>query len=53
MNAGISGTMVDHATEQQQSDSSSGNQNEYEHDNHYGKARTSIVSPTFHPYSRS
>ena len=38
----------------QTSDNSSGNQPDYEHDNLYGKAKTSIVSsPNYHPYARS
>lgn len=38
----------------QQTGNSPGNQVDYEHDNHNGKAKTSIVSsPTFHPYSRN
>ncbi|CAF0792903.1 unnamed protein product [Rotaria sp. Silwood1] len=53
MNTAMSGTMGDNGTGQQ-SGNSPGNQNDYEHDNHYGKAKTSIVSsPTYHPYSRS
>jgi hypothetical protein len=53
MNTGMSGTMGDNGTGQQ-SGNSPGNQADYEHDNHYGKAKTSIVSsPTYHPYSRS
>jgi len=53
MNSGVSGTMVDNSTGQQ-SGNSPGNQTDYEHDNHYGKAKTSIVSsPTYHPYSRN
>jgi hypothetical protein len=53
MHTGMTGTVVDNSTGQQ-SGNSPGNQTEYEHDNHYGKAKTSIVSsPTYHPYSRS
>jgi len=53
MNTGMSGTMGDNGTGQQ-SGNSPGNQTDYEHDNHYGKAKTSIVSsPTYHPYARS
>lgn len=53
MGAGGSGSMVDNGSGQQ-SGNSPGNPADYEHDNHYGKAKTSIVSsPTYHPYSRS
>ncbi|CAF2357083.1 unnamed protein product [Rotaria sp. Silwood2] len=53
MSTAMSGTMGDNGTGQQ-SGNSPGNQNDYEHDNHCGKAKTSIVSsPTYHPYSRS
>ena len=49
----MSGTMVDNGTGQQ-SGNSPGNPTDYEHDNLYGKAKTSIVSsPTYHPYSRN
>ena len=45
--------MVDDITGQQ-TDIPLGNQTDYEHDNHHGKAKTSIVSsPTYHPYSRN
>lgn len=38
----------------QPSDSSPGNPTDYEHDNTYGKAKTSFVSsPPYHPYSRN
>jgi RNA recognition motif-containing protein len=56
----LNSAMVDNSTgqqqqqQQQQSGNSPSNQIDYEHDNHYGKAKTSIVSsPTYHPYSRS
>lgn len=53
MNTNMSGSASDNAT-RQQSDNSPGNPTDYEHDNHYGKAKTSIVSsPTYHPYSRN
>ncbi|CAF4557275.1 unnamed protein product [Rotaria socialis] len=53
MNTGMSGTMGDSATGQQ-TGNSPGNQNDYDHDNHHGKSKTTIVaSPTYHPYSRS
>ncbi|CAF1150533.1 unnamed protein product [Adineta steineri] len=53
MSTGMSGTMGDNGIGQQ-SDNSPSNQTDYEHDNHCGKAKTSIVSsPTYHPYSRS
>lgn len=53
MGPGGSGSMVDNGSGQQ-SGNSPGNPADYEHDNHYGKAKTSIVSsPTYHPYSRS
>jgi hypothetical protein len=53
MNAGASGSMGDNNAGQQ-SGNSPGNQADYDHDNHYGKAKTSIVSsPTYHPYSRN
>lgn len=49
MNTGMSDNGIG-----QQSGNSTGNPPDYEHDNHYGKAKTSIVSsPTYHPYSRS
>ena len=45
--------MSDNGT-RQPSDNSPGNPTDYEHDNHYSKAKTSIVpSPTYHPYSRN
>jgi hypothetical protein len=53
MNAGMNNSMGDNGIGQT-SDNSSGNQTDYEHDNLYGKAKTSIVSsPTYHPYARS
>lgn len=53
MHTALSDTMCDPSTGHQL-DNSPGNQTDYEHDNHYGKAKTSIVSsPTYHPYSRS
>jgi hypothetical protein len=53
MNAGMSSSMGDNGIGQQ-SDNSSGNQTDYEHETLYGKAKTSIVpSPTYHPYSRN
>lgn len=49
----MNSTMGDNGTGQQ-ADNSSANQNDYDHDNHHGKAKTSIVpGPTYHPYSRS
>jgi len=51
--AGAGGSVGDNGAVQQQS-GSPGHPTDYEHDNHYGKAKTSIVaSPTYHPYSRS
>ncbi|UJR26290.1 hypothetical protein I4U23_007628 [Adineta vaga] len=53
MHAGMSGTIGDNGVGEQ-SGSSTGNPTDYDHDNHYGKAKTSIVSsPTYHPYSRN
>jgi len=47
---GISGSIVDNGTGQQESNSSN-DTNNYEHDNIYGKAKTSIVtSPKYHTY---
>lgn len=53
MNSGMNSSMGDNGVGQQ-SGNPEANQNDREHDNHYGKAKTSIVSsPTYHPYSRS
>lgn len=53
MHMGANGTMGDKGVGDQ-AGNSTGNQSDYEHDNHYGKAKTSIVSsPTYHPYSRN
>jgi hypothetical protein len=53
MGAGSNVSMGDNGTGQQ-SGHASGNAADYEHGNHHGKAKTSIVaSPTYHPYPRS
>jgi hypothetical protein len=51
--AGVSGSIVDNATGQQ-GNKSPNDTNNYDRDNHYGKAKTSIIpSPTYHTYSIS
>jgi hypothetical protein len=48
--AGVSGSAVDNITGQQESNSPT-DANNYDHDNRYGKAKTSIVSsPNYHTY---
>jgi len=49
--AGVSGSIVDNATGQQ-GNKSPNDTNNYDRDNHYGKAKTSIIpSPTYPTYS--
>jgi hypothetical protein len=53
MNTGMGGTVSDNSVGQR-STNSPGNQTDYDHDNHHGKAKTSIVSsPNYHPYARN
>ena len=50
MGTGGNGSTADNGTGQE-GGSSSSDINNYEHDNHYGKVKTSIVSsPTYHTY---